>query len=56
MSDRIGIGMLGYAFMGKAHSLAWRDVEAVGPAGLPQPRLVTLWGRQAARLEEARAR
>jgi len=56
MSDRIGIGMLGYAFMGKAHSLAWRDVAAVGPVGLPRPRLVSLWGRHAARAEEARTR
>jgi len=56
MSDRIGIGMLGYAFMGKAHSLAWRDVAAVGPVGLPRPRLVSLWGRHAARTEEAKTR
>src|SRR5258706_1421363 len=56
MSETVGMGMLGYALMGKAHSLAGRDVAAVGPATLPQPRLVSLWGRQAAQLEEARAR
>ena len=26
MSDRIGLGMLGYAFMGKAHSNAYRTL------------------------------
>src|SRR5258706_11179433 len=56
MGGTMGIGRLGYGFMGKPHSLAWRGVRAVGPATLPQPRLVSLWGRQAARLEEARAR
>ena len=26
MADAIGIGMVGYKFMGKAHSNAWRQV------------------------------
>ncbi|MDP4502021.1 Gfo/Idh/MocA family protein [Nonomuraea turcica] len=28
MSPVIGIGMVGYAFMGRAHSQAWRSVDA----------------------------
>ena len=43
MADEIGIGMLGYAFMGKAHSRAFREIARVD-APL-QPRLVALAGR-----------
>jgi hypothetical protein len=32
VTDAIGVGMLGYAFMGKAHSRAFR--EAIAGAGL----------------------
>ena len=41
----IGVGMLGYAFMGKAHSNAFRKVEYMaGPPPLV-PRLVAIAGR-----------
>ena len=42
----IGIGMLGYAFMGKAHSHAWRNVAALRP-GAPDVRQQVLVGRDA---------
>ncbi|HEY6788145.1 MAG TPA: Gfo/Idh/MocA family oxidoreductase [Trebonia sp.] len=43
----VGVGMIGYAFMGRAHSLAW---HAVGRAfDLPvQPRLAAICGRDEA--------
>jgi predicted dehydrogenase len=43
MADEIGIGMLGYAFMGKAHSRAFREIARLD-APL-QPRLVAIAGR-----------
>jgi hypothetical protein len=40
-----GVGLVGYAFMGKAHSLAWRTVsEVFDPPVLP--RLTVLSGRR----------
>ena len=39
-----GIGMVGYEFMGRAHSHAWRNVASVFP-GAPRPRMVALVGR-----------
>ncbi len=52
----IGIGMIGYAFMGKSHSLGYRDVSVIAPPEVPRPRLVAIYGRDAKRLEEARDR
>ena len=52
----IGIGMIGYAFMGKSHSLGYRDVSAIAAPEVPRPRLVAIYGRDAKRLEEARDR
>ncbi len=57
MSERssIGIGMVGYAFMGRAHSLAWHAVGRV--AGPPlRPRLAGLCGRDAAATRAAAER
>lgn len=42
--ETIGIGMIGYAFMGRAHSHAWRTVDAVFDAAL-RPELVAVCGR-----------
>ncbi|MDQ0473998.1 Gfo/Idh/MocA family protein [Labrys wisconsinensis] len=56
MTQPVGIGMIGYAFMGKSHSLGYRDVAAIAPPEVPRPRLVAIYGRDAARLEEARER
>jgi predicted dehydrogenase len=43
MTDEIGIGMLGYAFMGKAHTRAFREIAALDSA--LKPRLVAIAGR-----------
>jgi predicted dehydrogenase len=50
-AETIGVGMLGYAFMGRAHSRAFREAAALG-APL-RPELVSLSGRTAAKVEEA---
>ena len=43
----IGVGMVGYAFMGRAHSQAWHTVGRL--AGLPlRPRLAAICGRDEA--------
>ena len=42
MADEIGIGMLGYAFMGKAHSRAFREIARLDTP--LQPRLVAVAG------------
>jgi len=49
----IGVGMLGYAFMGKAHSRAFREAAALHPPVVP--RLVSISGRTAEKVEAARA-
>src|SRR6059036_2973493 len=41
----IGVGMLGYAFMGKAHSNAFRKVEYMAWPPPLVPRLVAIAGR-----------
>jgi predicted dehydrogenase len=52
----LGVAMLGSAFMGHVHSLALRAVESVaGPLSRPL-RLVSVSGRDPARLERTRAR
>jgi predicted dehydrogenase len=43
----IGVGMIGYAFMGKAHSLAWNTVSRVFDVPL-RPRLAAICGRDKA--------
>ncbi|MEV0827583.1 Gfo/Idh/MocA family protein [Nonomuraea rubra] len=56
MSDRttIGVGMVGYAFMGRVHSQAWRSVGAF--FDLPvAPRMAVLAGRSKERTEAAAA-
>jgi predicted dehydrogenase len=53
---RIGVGMLGYAFMGKAHVNAYRTIGSlIWPRPL-QPDLVLLAGRSAGPVAEAAAR
>ena len=54
MTDTIGVAMLGYAFMGKAHSRAFHDVGLLDPP--LQPELVSISGRNRERVEEARGR
>jgi len=52
----IGVGMLGYAFMGKAHSNAWKKMGYMMYPPAAVPRLVALCGRNADALAEAARR
>ncbi len=54
VSDRIGVGLLGYAFMGKAHSRAFHELLRLDPPLVPE--LVSIAGRDATQVEAARAR
>ncbi len=54
MTDSIGVGMLGYAFMGKAHSRAFHEVRLLEPPLVPE--LVSISGRDAEAVEAARAK
>jgi predicted dehydrogenase len=54
MAEEIGIGMLGYAFMGKAHSRAFRALTDLDPP--LTPRLVAIAGRDEAAVTEAAGR
>ncbi|MDP4503120.1 Gfo/Idh/MocA family protein [Nonomuraea turcica] len=50
----IGVGMVGYAFMGRVHSQAWRSVGAFFDLPLA-PRMAALAGRSKERTEAAAA-
>ena len=52
----IGVGMLGYAFMGKAHSNAFRKIAYVTWPPPLKPRLVAIAGRDAAAVASAARR
>lgn len=52
---RLGVGMVGYAFMGAAHSHAWRTAARVFDLPL-EPAMVALCGRDAAAVTAAAAR
>jgi predicted dehydrogenase len=52
----IGIGMIGHAFMGKAHSIGYRTVPVIAPHNVPRPRLIAICGRDPAKTEDARER
>lgn len=47
-ANSIGIGMVGYAFMGRAHSQAWRTVSHAFPDVPLVPRLAAICGRDKA--------
>jgi predicted dehydrogenase len=51
----LGVGMVGYAFMGRAHSLAWNTVGRVFDVPL-RPRLAAICGRDLAAAEAAAGR
>jgi len=55
-SREIGVGMLGYAFMGKAHSSAFLNVPHIAWPPPLRPRLVALAGRDEAAVAEAAER
>ena len=52
----IGIGMLGYAFMGKAHSNAFKKLPYMMYPPVAVPRLVAIAGRNEGAVREAAAR
>jgi predicted dehydrogenase len=52
----IGVGMLGYAFMGKAHSNAFKTIPYMTWPPPLRPRLVSIAGRNAEAVEEAATR
>ncbi len=54
-ADSLGVGMVGYAFMGAAHSQAWRTAPRFFDLPL-NPRMLALCGRDAAKVEQAAAR
>ena len=55
-TDRpLGVAVIGYSFMGKAHSNAWRNVGAFYP-GVAPVRQAVLVGRDEAQVKEAGAR
>ena len=56
MSEEIGVGMLGYAFMGKAHSNAYRTIDYMTWPPPLRPVLVALAGRDERAVTEAARR
>jgi len=52
----IGIGMLGYGFMGKAHSNAFRTLPYVDWPGVVRPALVAIAGRTESAVSDAATR
>ncbi len=52
----LGIGMLGYAFMGKAHSNAFRTIPYMMYPPVAIPRMVGIAGRNKSAVEEAAKR
>lgn len=53
MIETLRVGMIGYGFMGKAHSNAWRQVAHFFPLAA-RPEMHTICGRDRARVEAAR--
>jgi predicted dehydrogenase len=51
----IGVGMVGYAFMGRAHSLAWHAVARVFDVPV-MPRLAAICGRDKVATQQAASR
>jgi predicted dehydrogenase len=56
VTQHIGVGMLGYAFMGKAHANAFRTLAYMMWPPPLVPRLVGIAGRSSGAVEEAAAR
>jgi predicted dehydrogenase len=55
-APRIGVGMLGYAFMGKAHSNAYKTLPYMMYPPVAIPELVAICGRDAKAVQEAQKR
>ena len=56
MTEQIGVGMLGYAFMGKAHVNAYKTLSYMVHPPPAVPRLVAIAGRDEASVRDAAAR
>ena len=52
----VGVGVLGYAFMGKAHSHAWRDIPIFYWPPPAIPKLIAICGRRVEAVAEAARR
>jgi len=55
-APEIGIGMLGYAFMGKAHTNAYKELPYMIYPPPAVPNLVAVAGRDEAAVQEAARR
>src|SRR5262252_680080 len=55
MNSSIAVGMIGYKFMGKAHSNAYRQINQFFDLPL-KPRLRTICGREQSKVEKMAAR
>jgi predicted dehydrogenase len=55
-APEVGVGMLGYAFMGKAHSNAFKTIPYMMYPPVAIPKLVSVSGRNAASVAEAAKR
>ena len=53
MADSINVGLIGYKFMGKAHSQAYRDVAFYFPDVKVKPVMKAICGRDATGVAEA---
>ena len=53
---RVGVGLLGYAFMGKAHTHAWKSIPTYFWPPPAIPRLVAICGRRLEGVSEAARR
>jgi predicted dehydrogenase len=53
MANTIGVGLVGYKFMGKSHSNAYRQVASFFPDVPLRPRMVALCGRDEAGVKAA---
>ncbi len=56
MAPEVGVGMLGYAFMGKAHSNAFKTIPYMMYPPVAIPKLVAICGRNAQATAEAARR
>ncbi|HEU5011239.1 MAG TPA: Gfo/Idh/MocA family oxidoreductase [Roseiflexaceae bacterium] len=52
MADTIGVGLVGYKFMGRAHSNGYRQVQAFFPDVALKPELTAVCGRDEAAVKE----
>jgi len=50
---KLNVAMIGYDFMGRAHSNAWRQVAHFFPDAAAEPVLKVVVGRTEAKLKEA---